>query len=192
MSERWKMNRIGFVNFWLYDEEDFEFADGKLLPERSEWFRKIYYNTEFIPFVLMVTVRQAVLDPFGSSDRRMEYYFIGEEGKEESTGYLYLEFRKADSEEYRTIGIGQKAKRGNQWTSGGFVILDGRRIGTDMKLYKEVGSNRIPYDRRGNEGCTWGRKLFTDSQSESKKICKSIYFSDFVKRISMSSLSGCL
>ena len=32
MSERWKMNRIGFVNFWLYDEEDFEFVDGKLLP----------------------------------------------------------------------------------------------------------------------------------------------------------------
>lgn len=23
MNERWKMNRIGFVNFWLYDEEDF-------------------------------------------------------------------------------------------------------------------------------------------------------------------------
>ena len=31
MNERWKMNRIGFVNFWLYDEEDFEFEDGKLL-----------------------------------------------------------------------------------------------------------------------------------------------------------------
>ena len=28
MSDRWKMNRIGFVNFWLYDEEDFEFAHG--------------------------------------------------------------------------------------------------------------------------------------------------------------------
>lgn len=31
MSERWKMNRIGFVNFWLYDDEDFELEDGKLL-----------------------------------------------------------------------------------------------------------------------------------------------------------------
>ena len=34
------------------------------------------------------------LDPFGSSDRRMEYYFLGEEGKAESTGYLFLEFWK--------------------------------------------------------------------------------------------------
>ena len=31
MSERWKMNRIGFVNFWLYVDEDFELEDGKLL-----------------------------------------------------------------------------------------------------------------------------------------------------------------
>ena len=31
MNDRWKMNRIGFVNFWLYDEEDFEFADGRFL-----------------------------------------------------------------------------------------------------------------------------------------------------------------
>lgn len=31
MSERWHMNRIGFVNFWLYDDEVFSFADGKLL-----------------------------------------------------------------------------------------------------------------------------------------------------------------
>ena len=29
MSERWHMNRIGFVNFWLYDDEVFSYADGK-------------------------------------------------------------------------------------------------------------------------------------------------------------------
>ena len=31
MSERWKMNRMGFVNFWLYDDECFELEDGKML-----------------------------------------------------------------------------------------------------------------------------------------------------------------
>ena len=33
MSERWKMNRIGFVNFWLYDDEDFELEDLEALRE---------------------------------------------------------------------------------------------------------------------------------------------------------------
>lgn len=27
MSNRWHMNRKGFVNFWLYDEETFHFAE---------------------------------------------------------------------------------------------------------------------------------------------------------------------
>lgn len=46
MSDRWKMNRIGFVNFWLYDEEDFEFVDGKLLLRgQNGW--KIHYHSEF-------------------------------------------------------------------------------------------------------------------------------------------------
>ena len=31
MNSRWKMNRIGFVNFWLYDEEEFWFENGRLL-----------------------------------------------------------------------------------------------------------------------------------------------------------------
>ena len=28
---RWQMNRMGFVNFWLYDREIFPFSDGKLM-----------------------------------------------------------------------------------------------------------------------------------------------------------------
>ena len=52
MSERWKMNRIGFVNFWLYDEEDFEFADGKLLLRGQNGSGKSITTQSFIPFVL--------------------------------------------------------------------------------------------------------------------------------------------
>ena len=94
MSERWKMNRIGFVNFWLYDEEDFEFEDGKLLLRGQNGSGKSITTQSFIPFVLDGDRTPSRLDPFGSSDRRMEYYFLGEEGKEESTGYLFLEFWK--------------------------------------------------------------------------------------------------
>ena len=52
MSDRWKMNRIGFVNFWLYDEEDFEFVDGKLLLRGQNGSGKSITTQSFIPFVL--------------------------------------------------------------------------------------------------------------------------------------------
>lgn len=169
MNERWKMNRIGFVNFWLYDEEDFEFEDGKLLLRGQNGSGKSITTQSFIPFVLDGDRTPSRLDPFGSSDRRMEYYFLGEEGKEESTGYLFLELRKEDSGEYRTIGIGQKAKRGKPMDFWGFVILDGRRVGYDLWLYKEVGSNKIPRDKREMKAELGEDNFFTDSPSEYKK-----------------------
>lgn len=169
MSNRYKMNRIGFVNFWLYDEEDFEFADGKLLLRGQNGSGKSITTQSFIPFVLDGDRTPSRLDPFGSSDRRMEYYFLGEEGRDEATGYLFLEFKKEETGEYRTIGIGQRAKRGKPMDFWGFIILDGRRIGRDLWLYKEVGSTRIPYDKRELRAVLGEDNYFTDSQSEYKK-----------------------
>lgn len=176
MSDRWKMNRIGFVNFWLYDEEDFEFVDGKLLLRGQNGSGKSITTQSFIPFVLDGDRTPSRLDPFGSSDRRMEYYFLGEEGKDEATGYLFLEFRKEHSGECRTIGIGQRAKRGKPMDFWGFIILDGRRIGYDLWLYKEVGSTKIPYDKREMKAELGEGNLFTDSQSEYKKLVNQYIF----------------
>ena len=169
MNDRWQMNRIGFVNFWLYDEEIFEFLDGKLLLRGQNGSGKSITTQSFIPFVLDGDRTPSRLDPFGSSDRKMEYYFLGEEGRDEATGYLFLEFKKKDSDEYRTIGIGQRARRGKPMDFWGFVILDGKRIGYDLWLYKEVGSNKIPYDKREIKNILGEENFFTDSQSEYKK-----------------------
>ena len=169
MNDRWKMNRIGFVNFWLYDEEDFEFADGRLLLRGQNGSGKSITTQSFIPFVLDGDRTPSRLDPFGSSDRKMEYYFLGEEGRDEATGYLFLEFKKESAGEYRTIGIGQRARRGKPMDFWGFVILDGRRIGYDLWLYKEVGSSKIPYDKREIRAVLGEENFFTDSQSDYKK-----------------------
>ena len=176
MSNRFKMNRIGFVNFWLYDEEEFEFEDGKLLLRGQNASGKSITTQSFIPFILDGDRTPSRLDPFGSSDRRMEYYFLGEEGKDESTGYLFLELKKEGTEEYRTIGIGQRAKRGKPMDFWGFVILDGRRVGTDVRLYKEVGSSKIPLDRREMKAELGEDNYFTTSQSEYKKYVNQYIF----------------
>lgn len=176
MNSRWKMNRIGFVNFWLYDEEDFEFVNGKLLLRGQNASGKSITTQSFIPFILDGDRTPSRLDPFGSSDRRMEYYFLGEEGKEESTGYLFLEFKKESTEEYRTIGIGQRAKRGKPMDFWGFVILDGQRIGVDFQLYKEIGSSKIPLDKREMKTALGEENFFTVNQSEYKKAVNQYVF----------------
>ena len=67
------------------------------------------------------------LDPFGSRSRRMEDYLLGEKElveREERTGYLYLEYKKRESSQYITTGIGLQARRYGRLNFWGFVIND--------------------------------------------------------------------
>ncbi|MDO5573786.1 MAG: TIGR02680 family protein [bacterium] len=176
MNNYWQMNRIGFINFWLYDEEIFEFVDGKLLLRGQNGSGKSITTQSFIPFILDGDRTPSRLDPFGSSDRRMEYYFIGEEGRDESTGYLFLEFKKEQTGEYRTIAIGQRARRGKPMDFWGFVILDGRRVGIDIDFYKETGSTKIPNDKQLMRKTLGEDVPFTDVPGEYKAMVNKYLF----------------
>ena len=151
MSNRWHMNRMGFVNFWLYDEETFHFADGKILLRGQNASGKSITTQSFIPFILDGDRTPSRLDPFGSSDRKMDYYFLGDGEREEATGYLFLEFKRENLEQYRTIGIGQRAQKGKPMTFWGFVILDGRIMRCDSDSGKKLIKSMVlrTADRQG-------------------------------------------
>lgn len=176
MSDRWQMNRMGFVNFWLYDEETFSFSDGKLLLRGQNGSGKSITTQSFIPFILDGDRTPSRLDPFGSSDRRMEYYFLGDGQREDATGYLFLEFKKGGLEQYRTIGIGQRAQKGKPMSFWGFVILDGRRIGYDLNLYKEAGSKKIPCTRQELKNLLGEGTPFTEAQREYQEMVNRYIF----------------
>lgn len=146
--ERWKMHRMGFVNFWVYDVQEFILNDGKILLRGANASGKSITTQSFIPYILDGDRQPTRLDPFGGKDRKMDFYLIGspENGKEESTCYLYLEFIKPESRQYRTIGIGLHAKKGAKMKTWHFGLLDGRRIGYDFMLYEEKGDQLIPHD----------------------------------------------
>ena len=92
--KRWRMNRMGILNFWLYDEEVFELEQGRLLFRGANGSGKSVTMQSFIPLVLDGDKRPERLDSFGSRDRRMEYYLLGdsETGHMDRTGYLWIEF----------------------------------------------------------------------------------------------------
>ena len=112
--KRWRMNRMGILNFWLYDEEVFELEQGRLLFRGANGSGKSVTMQSFIPLVLDGDKRPERLDSFGSRDRRMEYYLLGdsETGHMDRTGYLWIEFYHEDKQSYKTIGIALRARRG--------------------------------------------------------------------------------
>lgn len=147
MNNRWKMNRIGFINFWLYDEEIFNLENGKILIRGTNGSGKSITTQSVVSFILDGDRSPERLDTFGSTSRKMEYYFLGDGEKEDETGYIFLELKKENVEQYLTIGIGQRAQKGKQMSFWGFILSDGRRIGEEFKLYREIGNKRIPLSK---------------------------------------------
>ena len=148
--DRWRMHKLGFLNFWLYDQEEFLLENGHILLRGNNGAGKSITTQSFIPFILDGNRRPERLDPFGSTAKKMDFYLLGDnEDTKEETGYLYLEFKKEGLEEYLTIGIGMRAKRGSGIDQWGFCLNDGRRIGPDgVRLYEKRGRQLIPLSRQ--------------------------------------------
>lgn len=144
----WQLNRLGLVDFWYYDDQVFEAVDGRILLRGSNGSGKSVTMQSFIPLLLDGNLRPERLDPFGSRARKMENYLLEEEdGREERTGYLYMEFKREDSEVYETIGIGLRARKNKKLETWYFTLTDGRRVGRDFFLYKDL-PNKITFSKQ--------------------------------------------
>jgi uncharacterized protein (TIGR02680 family) len=150
-QSQWFMHRAGLLNFWYYDDEIFPFSDGKLLLRGTNGSGKSVTMQSFLPVLLDGKKSPDRLDPFGSKARRMEDYLLGEKevvDRDERTGYLFMEYKKAGTEQYVTTGIGMQAKRHKGIKSWYFLVTDNRRIGHDFQLAHEHLGERVPFSAK--------------------------------------------
>ncbi len=183
MDSRWRMERAGIVNFWFYDEAEFALSDGRLILRGANGSGKSVTMQSFLPLVLDGDKRPWRLDPFGSRDRRIEYYLLGDadSGITERTGYLYLEFFHPRQQRYLTIGIGLRARRNNPSTGfWGFAVTDNRRVGRDIFLYERDYSqgreSKIPLSRSGLEEVIGTGGWVVTEQGEYKRRVNKLLF----------------
>ena len=89
----------------------------------------------FIPILLDGNKNSERLDAFGTKARKMETYLIDENSnRDERIAYLYLEFKREDSNIFKTIGMGMRARKNKPMETWYFVIEDNQRIGRDIQL----------------------------------------------------------
>ncbi|WP_207648390.1 SbcC/MukB-like Walker B domain-containing protein [Anaerobranca gottschalkii] len=161
------LNKLGLVNFWYYDEEEFELENGKLLLRGANGSGKSVTMQSFIPLLLDGNKRPERIDPFGTSARRIENYLLMKEGENERTAYLYAEFKKGDR--YLTFGMGLKAVKGKPLDSWYFIITDGKRVKKDFYLYIDKGYEKIPLTKRELRNRLSEGDFYTESQTEYKR-----------------------
>ncbi len=179
----WRLARAGILNFWYYDEVEFELVDGRLVLRGANGSGKSVTMQSFLPLVLDGDKRPWRLDPFGSRDRRIEYYLLlePESGTAERTAYLWLEFYHPEQQRYLTVGIGMRARRNqngvNFW---GFAITDNRRPGRDIFFYKQDFSSgkeeHIPLTRAELEEVIGAGGEVVREQGEYQRLVNRLLF----------------
>ena len=175
---RFRITKIGLLNFWLYDEEEYDFYGGKLILRGSNGSGKSVTMQSFIPLILDGNKSPDRLDPFGSKERKIEDYIIGDAEsvqKEESTAYLYMETYNEKTNKYITIGLGFRGRKGKPVESWGFSLKDGKRVGKDFYLYKDF-SSKIPLSKNELKSRLSTINEFTETMKEYKEMVNRLLF----------------
>ncbi len=51
MNSEWQINRIGLMDFWYYDDQEFDFLDGRMLLRGANGSGKSVTMQSFIPLL---------------------------------------------------------------------------------------------------------------------------------------------
>ena len=174
----YKVTKIGLLNFWYFDDEEFNFFDGKLLLRGSNGSGKSVTMQSFIPLILDGNKMPTRLDPFGTKEKKIEDYLLGPsdgQQKDDAIGYLYMETYNQETDKYLTIGIGLHARKGRPTDFFGFAIKDGKRIGKDFWLYKSY-SNKILMTKKELKANIGINNIFVETQKEYKAMVNDLLF----------------
>lgn len=136
---RWKPTRAGIRNIWEYDDQVFEFADGRLILRGPNGSGKSNALALLFPFLFDATMSAARMDPFAGG-RSMKALLLSADRDgdgttrryryEQRTGYAWLEL--GDGTRHVTLGCGARASA--QRDADAWYFCTDRRPGVDLDL----------------------------------------------------------
>ncbi|OMH23081.1 TIGR02680 family protein [Tersicoccus phoenicis] len=136
-TERWQPLRLGLVDLFYYDDEQFWFHDGRLLLRGNNGTGKSKVLALTLPFLLDGSIAARRVEPDADPKKRMEWNLLlgGAHPTSERSGYAWVEFGRVDAdgtERFTTLGIGLKAAAGRGIVKT-WYFTSTRRIG-DLRL----------------------------------------------------------
>ncbi|MDI9939494.1 MULTISPECIES: TIGR02680 family protein [Rhodococcus] len=154
-SARFRPTRAGIINLWDYRDQEFSFADGRLVLRGPNGSGKTKALEVLFPFVFDGRIEPRRLNPFAGEERTMKSNLLYR-GQESAYSYVWMEFCRGakDDPEAVTVGIGMRATRTNDKVTRWYFVADGR-VGVDFSL---LGSDDRPLTKK-----QLGEQIGTDS-----------------------------
>ncbi|GAB7188205.1 TIGR02680 family protein [Kitasatospora sp. Ki12] len=161
---RWQPLRLGLVDLFYYDQEEFHFRDGRLLLRGNNGTGKSKVLALTLPFLLDGDLSSHRVEPDADPKKRMEWNLLlgGEHPHSERLGYTWIEFGRLDQDgtaHYATLGCGLKAVSGRGIARHWYFVTD-QRIGPELRL---VDSTGVAVGRDRLAEALGGRGLMYDS-----------------------------
>ncbi|MEH2474331.1 uncharacterized protein (TIGR02680 family) [Nitrobacteraceae bacterium AZCC 2161] len=140
---RWQPLRLGLVEMFHYDSEEFWFRDGHLLLRGNNGTGKSKVLSLTLPFLFDAQLKPSRIEPDGDSGKRMSWNLLMN-SYDRRTGYAWIEFgRRAEdgTPHYLTLGVGLHAVAARPQVDSWFFVLedahDAPRINQDLWLMSE-------------------------------------------------------
>ena len=145
--ERWQPLRLGLVDLFYYDQEEFSFRDGRLLLRGNNGTGKSKVLALTLPFLFDGDLSAHRIEPDADPGKRMEWNLLlgGEHPHDERLGYAWLELGRLGEcgVAFCTIGCGMKAVKGRGIAAHWFFVTD-QRVGEDLRLVDATGVALTP------------------------------------------------
>jgi uncharacterized protein (TIGR02680 family) len=133
---RWQPLRLGLVDLFHYDSEEFWFRDGHLLLRGNNGTGKSKVLSLTLPFLFDAQLKPSRIEPDGDPTKKMSWNLLL--GRyERRMGYAWIEFGRLGDDgeaQYFTLGCGLLAVATRPQVDSWFFILEGLRIGRDLWL----------------------------------------------------------
>jgi uncharacterized protein (TIGR02680 family) len=143
---RWQPLRLGLVELFHYDSEEFWFRDGHLLLRGNNGTGKSKVLSLTLPLLLDASLKPSRVEPDGDPGKKMAWnLLLGRH--ERRMGYAWVEFGRLDEHgqaHYLTLGCGLSAAAARAQVDSWFFLLEQARIGHDLWL---VSPNRVVLTR---------------------------------------------
>ncbi|MFZ5680178.1 MAG: TIGR02680 family protein [Pseudomonadota bacterium] len=142
-QQRWQPLRLGLVEMFHYDSEEFWFRDGHLLLRGNNGTGKSKVLSLTLPFLLDAQLKPSRIEPDGDSGKKMSWNLLMN-SYDRRIGYAWIEFgRRGDdgTPHYLTLGAGLSAVAARPQVESWFFVLEDAdnapRINQDLWLMSE-------------------------------------------------------
>ncbi len=186
-ADRFRLNRAGVLNVWQYDEQVFNFADGRLLLRGANGAGKSKTLEMLLPFALDGDKARIT----ASAKHHTSLLWLMTDGLEggNRVGYVWVEFQRVTAEgavETYTCGVGIRASASARAATAWHFVTD-QRIGTELSLEDDAGPLSMPrlkellgaehvFEKSSEYKAHVGRTLFGLDAAQYDEVLRLLYW----------------